>query len=67
MFDPERGYRHVHSGEWVPSPVDAVSEYVDEDPHGRSDWQDLARLVQGFWSSAPGIDPRELEEIRFEG
>lgn len=67
LFDPQRGYRQVQTGEWVTSPVDAVSAYVDEAPHQREQWEDLARLVQGFWSSLPQIDPGEVEEVRFEG
>ncbi|MFH1057147.1 MAG: hypothetical protein V1797_00545 [Pseudomonadota bacterium] len=67
MFDPQRGYRHLQSGEWVTSPAEAVGEYVEEAPHQRGDWQDLARLVQGFWSSLPQVDPREVEEVRFDG
>lgn len=67
VFDPRRGYRHLQNGEWVATPVEAVEAYVEEDPHGREDWRDLASLVQGFWSSLPGGDPEQIEEVRFEG
>lgn len=66
-WEPDRGYRNLLTGEWEMSPVDAVSEYVDQNPHDRQDFVDLAMRVQDFWlahATRGGVEG--FEEVVFE-
>lgn len=40
--------------------------YVEGDPHGREDYEVLARRVQAFWLGHLGGSGGEIEEVRFE-
>lgn len=68
-WDPRRGYRDVQTGEWVASPVEAVSGYIEADPEAHRSYETLARRVEGFWlgTRVEDIgDLRQIEEVRFE-
>ncbi|RJX35054.1 MAG: hypothetical protein C4525_05030 [Desulfarculus sp.] len=67
VWEPDKGYRNLVTGEWEFSPVDAVSDYVERSPHEREEFVDLAKRVQDFWlahSTAGGVEG--FEEVVFE-
>lgn len=67
VWEPERGYRDILTGEWVASPVDAVERYVEEAPEEREAWRTLAQRVQTFWIGhvVTPEDVEGLEEVVF--
>ena len=68
LWDPEHGYRDIATGEWVPSPLDAVIGYVSQAPEEREEWLDLASRVQSFWAAnvTQSQDLRGFEEVTFD-
>lgn len=66
QWEPGKGYRNLVTTEWESSPVDAVMAYVQDSPHQREDFLELARRIQAFWIANAKEEIPPFDEVCFD-